>query len=474
MNKLICLLLLLPLGSFAQKAVLVRGNAGKGNKGQIYFYEKQERVSKPTDSCTIKPDGSFSKTFSPGASGARFIAANNDQPYAIWLGNEDLMISYQPDGFPEINGGGTENKLLNVMNKAKLTYANSMSGNSPDSIRRGAMGKFQGSLKILAKQHADVPSVVCVLQLLNREEDKAFVSEIASSLQKSQPDNPGVQEFIAEYTRLDPGHPAIDFRFLTLEGQNESLTTILGKAKYTLVDFWGTYCVPCREGIPGIKKLYGQYKEKGLGILAISLDRKDDIWKKSVAEEDMPWAQGRTEDGGREVMEKYRFNGIPYLALFNQKGEIVALALQHEELEQRLKGLMGAPAELLNAAAEEHGLSIIPSEEEKALVAKITSGDLNAKYSALLKGLSQEQYISNYMKVLEQNLDLKEYQKGKISWSLPANFRDLQEIYKGKLGLKEKQEAYRKIEEKQLGFLRFALKKEQYEKYLRLRAGKKI
>ncbi|WP_207422772.1 thioredoxin-like domain-containing protein [Desertivirga brevis] len=475
MNKIICLLFLLPSLAYAQKSVLVRGNAGKGSKGQIYFFEKQERASRPADSTRINPNGSFSKTFMVNRPSARLMALNNEQSYTIWLGNDNLEITYQPDGLPEIKGGGTENKLLNALNKAKLKYQSSMSGGVPDSIRRKAGPDYYNSLRSLAEQNAEIPSVICVLQLLNREEDKALVSGIVKGLKASHPDNPAVQEFIAEFTRLDPGQAATDFRFLTLEGQSQSFRNVLGKAKYTLVDFWGTYCIPCREGIPGIKKLYAQYKDKGLGILAVSLDRKDDMWKKSVAEENMPWAQGRTEDGGREVMEKYRFNGIPYLALFNQNGEIVALALQHEELEQRLKDLMGAPTESTATAAtesEEHWAR--PSEEEQGLVAKITSRDLNAKYSALLKGMTLEQYTSRYMKGLEENLDLKEYQKGKIAWSLPANYKELQEIYKKKASLKEKQEAYRKVEEKQLGFLRFALKKDQYEKYLRLRVGEKI
>jgi zinc protease len=458
------LALLLPLVGMAQKTMVISGKVAASLKEHtLFFYEQKGQRFIPVDSCRIKADGSYTVQWNPAIRGTFLPGFRMAGAYAFWADDKSLNMNINEEGLPEV-GGDADNALMNQVNNA---IAARNAGMRTDA--RKAFADFRQKLETLAKENASLPAVTHVLRFFDFDRDTTLINEVTATLVKNHPAHPAVVRYLSEVTLLRPGAPAPDFSYLTLTGESKTLKSILGKAKYTLVDFWGTYCGPCRQGIPGIKKLYGEYHSKGLDVLAISLDEKDDTWQKAVQEEDMPWQQGRSIDKGRGVMETYRFNGIPYLALYNQQGNIVALALTHEALEERFRELMGAPDPV--AELEPEYTSIEQTAAEKAAVAKIMARDLQADYAIILSACTEEKFRREYLRQLTQLVNLKDFQAGKLTYALPGFYQALQKVYAAKnTGKAAQQKGYEEAERKQLGFLRYLLHKVQYEKYLQYRS----
>lgn len=112
------------------------------------------------------------------------------------------------------------------------------------------------------------------------------------------------------------------------------------KGKYVLVDFWASWCGPCRAENPNVLKEYQKYKEKGFTVIGVSLDDKADRWKKAIEEDGMPWTQVSDLKGWEnEVSTYYGIRGIPSTLLVDPEGKIIAKDLRGELLAKKLEEL---------------------------------------------------------------------------------------------------------------------------------------
>ncbi|MCI1246441.1 MAG: AhpC/TSA family protein [Prevotella sp.] len=116
----------------------------------------------------------------------------------------------------------------------------------------------------------------------------------------------------------------------------KTLKDLLAGKKYVLIDFWASWCVPCRREIPNLKKLYALYAGKGFQIVSLSIDRDAAAWKKAKAEENMPWP-GYLDTQG--ISGKYGVRFIPMMFLVDHEGRLVSDKLRGEELAQKLSEL---------------------------------------------------------------------------------------------------------------------------------------
>ena len=113
------------------------------------------------------------------------------------------------------------------------------------------------------------------------------------------------------------------------------------KGKYVLVDFWASWCGPCRAENPNVLKAYNAYKDKGFTVVGISLDEKGDKWKKAIRDDNMPWAELSDLKGWKnEVSDYFGIQGIPSNLLVDPSGKIVARDLRGEALDQKLNELL--------------------------------------------------------------------------------------------------------------------------------------
>ncbi len=110
------------------------------------------------------------------------------------------------------------------------------------------------------------------------------------------------------------------------------------KGKVVLVDFWASWCRPCRIEIPNFKKLYETYHNDGFEIYSISVDDDASAWVKALSQEQMPWAN--VHDINKEYSIKYNVNTIPFTILLDTEGNVVAKGLRGEELNEKISFLL--------------------------------------------------------------------------------------------------------------------------------------
>lgn len=141
------------------------------------------------------------------------------------------------------------------------------------------------------------------------------------------------QEKVAETVSV--GKMFKDINAKDADGNVVKLSDVVAKNKFTVLEFWASWCGPCRAEIPNLKKAYEKYRSKGLEIYSISIDQKPADWKKALEEEKTKWIQVLDSEKGTE---KYAIQGIPTSFLIGKDGKIVELspALRGSELDKTL------------------------------------------------------------------------------------------------------------------------------------------
>ncbi len=137
------------------------------------------------------------------------------------------------------------------------------------------------------------------------------------------------------------GGSYVNFELRDINGKETLFSTIVEKNKYTLLDFWASWCAPCRNGIPEIKSIYEKYGKKGLAVVSLSLDTDAEAWKKCVAELGMNWTQLCNPEGGsHQVGQAYGVEFIPTILIIDKGGKIVSRGLSGKALADKIESLM--------------------------------------------------------------------------------------------------------------------------------------
>ena len=193
------------------------------------------------------------------------------------------------------------------------------------------------------KNNAGSPIALFVLkQYAGYEINPAEIEPIYNKLDKKLRNTPSGKQFarwLAVAKKTAVGQPGMDFAQPDADGKNVSLTAF--KGKYVLVDFWASWCGPCRAENPNVLKAYSKFKDKGFDVLAISIDEKKDKWMAAVQADNLPWTHVSDLKGwNNAAAELYGIRAIPQNVLINPEGMIVAKNLRGDALERKLEEVL--------------------------------------------------------------------------------------------------------------------------------------
>ncbi|WP_400190848.1 redoxin domain-containing protein [Hymenobacter sp. B81] len=206
---------------------------------------------------------------------------------------------------------------------------------------------LEAAQELQAKALARQPSMLgpfAALSLLGREAQAAFLDSVTAVYEKVQPASRYTKALVEHRARQQAtaiGAVAPDIALSGTNGQPVALSSLRGK--YVLIDFWASWCGPCRQENPNVVKLYQAYKSKGFEIYGVSLDNSRDKWLKAIEADGLGWTHVSDLKGWQSAAgQQYGIRSIPATVLLDPQGRIIAKNLRGEELEKKVAELLAA------------------------------------------------------------------------------------------------------------------------------------
>ena len=311
------------------------------------------------DSAEISGDGKFAfKNMAPAANLFKVrvgetmfdLIAKNGDDITFETDLKDDAHAYQVKGSQESDKIKEFNAFSNVYGNKNSKLVNefqmkAQSTKNQDSLLKIYQPVFEKNmdeyskevLKFISDNKSSLAAFYAAMSLDPYKYEQQLVA-YADDIKGQFKENASVQQFVRQMAVLKPlsvGHKAPDFTTTGIDGKPVKLSDY--KGKYIMLDFWASWCVPCRQENPNVVRLYNQYKGKGLNILGISLDEDKGDWQKAITNDKLTWQHAsdlKKFEGATERL--YHIEAIPSNFIIDTQGNIVAKNVTGKNLEDFL------------------------------------------------------------------------------------------------------------------------------------------
>lgn len=356
------------------RSYTVEGKIANLNARMIYLDQimLEAGMTKPVDSAEVKADGSFSMIADIEGENLYYLRTDSrSYPFGSFISDGD-KIKVTGDlakGERSLFYGGSpatdELKKFFESNNKHLMALDSMSrlmdtlarNGTPDTVLMAIRSNQEA---VVAEVKKDVDAIIKtspspVVQVLALQFNQNFYSpEEFGAVLKTISDKYGKDDNVIAVNKryatqmetvnrqrqqqqqqqpsLFTGKPAPEISLNDMNGNTVTLSSL--KGKYVLVDFWASWCKPCREENPNVVAAYGKYKSKNFTVLGVSVDENEKAWRKAVEKDKLVWTQLRDDKG--VASSTYQVTGIPFNVLVNPEGVVIAENLRGSMLESKL------------------------------------------------------------------------------------------------------------------------------------------
>ncbi len=349
---------------------------GAGKTAYIQLFDE----SASADSVTIGADGTFAiKMTNPTLDFFRFFVDKAQNPVVMVFDSTQQNIHITGDADNLMNtysvSGSEDSELLKKFFdltdgfRIKVDSVNRLQQQLPteiDPIIRQALSRqtaqmqesFETEIKELAMANTSSPAALSIISAIDIRKAFPEYKKIAGDLKTVIPNSPYLTSMADRVNQMElalaqeekkksamaslaPGGTAPEIDLQAPTGEFVSLSSM--KGKYVLIDFWASWCGPCRRENPNVVKLYEKYGGDNFEILGVSLDSSKDRWLQAIEKDQLNWKHvSDLKKWNSVAAADYGVRSIPFTVLVDPEGKVVATKLRGKALEDKLSELFGA------------------------------------------------------------------------------------------------------------------------------------
>lgn len=235
-----------------------------------------------------------------------------------------------------------QEELMALVRGKEMTPELRAKGDSIYSIYMTLYEAINEDIKNTITRHNNDAATTQLLLMFKRHVGYEFLESFMAKYRYANAEELApLREELAIEAKKKPGSTLIDFELPDETGVNHRISEYVGKGRYVLVDFWASWCGPCRAEMPNVLEAYERFHDKGFDILGLSFDNNREAWLKAIVDLGMTWPQLSDLKGWQSLAaQKYGVHAIPFTILFNRQGKVVATNLRGKALSEKLEGLL--------------------------------------------------------------------------------------------------------------------------------------
>lgn len=360
--------ILLPLAAFALMVSAcnntpmysISGTVAGVQDGNVFLLTSNKGVTDTLATAKIEK-GNFKMQGKVDDVTVAYLVVENSKGYAsIFLDNNKFTAAIDPENNYESKVEGSEiqalaNQFITLTNtqyklEEELSSSYKQARQDNDTVKADSIRQlvFEGRKALSVKEDSliNANSDSYIAAYMTRSKMSSNLDELTEQYnklgEKAKNSTPGqdIAKKIEDLKKVAVGATAPDFTLATSEGDSLSMHSI--KAKVKLIDFWASWCGPCRGENPHVVEIYKEFSPKGLEIIGVSLDQNKEAWLKAIEEDGLVWKHVSDLKGwNSSAAALYSVRGIPHTVLLDENNVIIAKDLRGDELKNKI-------AEILN------------------------------------------------------------------------------------------------------------------------------
>ncbi|WP_208306420.1 TlpA disulfide reductase family protein [Hymenobacter defluvii] len=336
-------------------------NATSGAK--VYLAELEDNQLVSRDTATIDEKGRFAFTGTTPAPSIYQVKVDDTNQALVALDNQTKLTlrgdasklnnSYTVQGSPDsellqqVSNALQMNKTS--MDRLEQRFVQARQAGQADSVAaiqqeaQQIQERGQAGVRRLVRQHpGSVVSGFVLTAVLNPDDNFGLADTVATALKATHPESRYAKALTAKVDAsraTATGAVAPDIKLPTPEGNVVPLSSLRGK--YVLLDFWASWCGPCRQENPNVVRAYQKYKDKGFTVYSVSLDQSRDKWVNAIAKDNLTWTHvSDLQYWQSAAAQTYKIEAIPQSYLLDPQGRIIGKNLRGPALEAKLAQVM--------------------------------------------------------------------------------------------------------------------------------------
>lgn len=339
--KSIILLILMTvsiLGNSQEKAV-IKGKIKKGRGKMIYLQQNEGNKIKYIDSAKLNIFGRYKLQTIVDKDDFYQITIDKKETHFLILKAGDEVFIKSPLDFKDKNyevKGSLDSKLIQEFLEVK-----SNKEITKDSLSKYVMNFIKNNSKSLAifATLNDVKDIKKAIQIAEKGIGESYKNSNYHNSLKNALKQIAQTEQSQKSSKTPFGTIAPELNMVNPEGKIITLESLRGK--YVLIDFWASWCGPCRRENPTVVRLYNKYKDQGFDVYSVSLDKSKSRWVAAIEKDGLIWDNHVSDlkGWGSAATRLYGFRGIPYTVLIDKEGKVIATRLRGAALENKLDQL---------------------------------------------------------------------------------------------------------------------------------------